>query len=76
MLTRTEQHSDISDLYERASICISDYASSLDHDCRLVRESRGTPKHVNIYGCVYDIDTDQLSVVVQDKRPRQPGRAA
>ena len=63
---KNEHHSDISDLYERASICISDYASSLDHDCRLVRESRGTPKHVNIYGCVYDIDTDQLSVVVQD----------
>src|SRR4029079_8563334 len=36
---KSEQHSDISDLYERASICISDYASSLDHDCRLVRES-------------------------------------
>src|SRR5690242_3006690 len=42
---KNEHHSDISDLYERASICISDYASSLDHDCRLVRASRGTPEH-------------------------------
>ena len=64
-----EHHADISDLYERASICISDYASSLKHDVRLVRESRGTPQHVNIYGYVYDINTDELSLVVEDKSP-------
>jgi carbonic anhydrase len=64
---RNEHSSDISDLYERASICISDYASSLAHDIRLVRKSKGTPKHVNIYGCVYNIDTGELSLVAQDK---------
>ena len=58
---------DISTLYERESICISDYATSLKHDTRLVRESGGTPKHVNIYGYVYNIDTDELSLVVEDK---------
>jgi carbonic anhydrase len=66
---RNEHHTDISDLYERASICISDYVSSLEHDIRLVRKSKGTPKHVNIYGYVYNIDTDELSLVVQDKGP-------
>ena len=64
-----EHHTDISHLYERASICISDYVSSLTHDVRLVRESKGTPKQVNIYGYVYDIDTDELSLVVEDKAP-------
>jgi carbonic anhydrase len=66
---RNEHHADISGLYERASICISDYVSSLGHDVRLVRESKGTPKHVNIYGYVYNIDTDELSLVVEDKGP-------
>ena len=66
---RNEHHTDISDLYERASICISDYVSSLEHDIRLVRESKGTPKHVNIYGYVYNIDTDELSLVVGDEDP-------
>ena len=35
---KNEHHTDISDLYEHASISISDYASSLGHDVRLVRE--------------------------------------
>src|SRR5262245_35509192 len=73
---RNEHHSDISDLYERASTCISNYAASLEHDIRLVRKSRGTPKHVDLYGYVYDIDTDELSLVVQDPGLRQPRHAA
>ena len=64
-----EHQTDISHLYERASICISDYVSSLQHDVRLLRESKGTPKQVNIYGYVYDIDTDELSLVIEDKAP-------
>ena len=64
-----EHQSDISDLYERESICISDYVSSLKHDVQLVRRSKGTPRRVNIYGYVYDINTDELSLVVEDKNP-------
>lgn len=64
---KNEHHTDISDLYEHASICISDYAASLQHDVRLVRESKGTPEQVNIYGYVYNIDTDELSLLVEDK---------
>jgi carbonic anhydrase len=61
-----EHDADISGLYERESICISDYVTSLKHDTRLVRESQGTPKHVSIFGYVYDIDTSELSLVVKD----------
>lgn len=63
-----EHDRDISDLYERESICITDYVTSLEHDTRLVRNSDGTPPHVNIYGCVYNIDTHELSRVVEDIR--------
>ncbi len=63
---------DISDLYPYESICISDYVASLEHDTRLIRESAGTPAHVDIYGYVYDIDTGELSQVVQDKTGTDP----
>ncbi len=62
-----EHDADISALYERESISISDFVTSLQHDTHLVRESKGTPQDVNIYGYLYDIDTNELSLVVEDK---------
>ncbi len=62
-----EHDADISALYERESISISDFVTSLQHDTRLVRGSKGTPQDVNIYGYVYDIDTNELSLVAEDK---------
>ena len=62
-----EHDTDISALYERESISISDFVTSLEHDTRLIRASDGTPQKVNIYGYVYDIDTDELSLVTEDK---------
>ena len=64
---KREHHADISELYGREDICIEDYASSLRRDTRLVRESRGTPKHANVYGYVYDINTEELTLVVEDR---------
>jgi carbonic anhydrase len=65
---RREHGADISALYPRDSICISDYVSSLTHDVRLVRECAGTPRHVRIYGYLYDIDCGTLTRVVEDRR--------
>ncbi len=62
-----EHDADISALYERESISISDFVTSLKHDTRLVRESKGTPQDVKIYGYIYDIDTNELSLVAEDK---------
>jgi carbonic anhydrase len=62
-----EQGSDISALYERESICIGDYVTSLTHDVRLVRASPGTPRHASVYGYVYDIDTHALTLVVEER---------
>ncbi len=64
-----EHDADISDIYDRESISISDYATSLQHDTRLMRESKGTPKNANIYGYLYDIDTEEVSLVVEDQGP-------
>ena len=62
-----EHDADISAIYERESISISDFVTSLQHDTRLVRESKGTPQDVNIYGYLYNIDTNELSLVAEDK---------
>jgi len=62
-----EQGTDISALYGRDNISIADYESSLKHDVRLLRESQGTPKGVNIYGCLFNIDTEELTPVVEDR---------
>ena len=64
---KKEQGADISTLYDRGNIAIADYESSLKRDTRLVRESHGTPKDVNIYGYLFNIDTDALSLVVEDR---------
>jgi len=61
-----EHHVDISKLYDRSSICIADYEASLKHDTALVRSHAGTPKHVDIFGYFYDIDTGTLIEVVRD----------
>ena len=62
-----EHDADITTLYERESISITDFVTSLKHDTRLVREAKGTPRDVNIYGYLYDIDTNELSLVTEDK---------
>ena len=73
---RREQGTDIGSLYPRDSICISDYLTSLRHDVHLMRTSAGTPRQVPIYGYMYDIDTEALSLVVEDKTaPTQRGSA-
>lgn len=62
-----EQGVDISTLYDRRNIAIANYESSLKHDTRLVRESKGTPKNINIYGYLFNIDTEALTLVVEDR---------
>lgn len=67
-----EHQADISVLYERGSICIEDYEASLKRDTALIRSHAGTPKHVNIFGYFYNIDTGALTEVVRDKAEAVP----
>lgn len=62
-----EQGADLSRLYERESLAIPDFVDSLRHDTQLVRRSAGTPKHVNVHGFVFDIDSGCLTRVVEDR---------
>ena len=64
---RHEHRADISALYDRGSICIEDYEASLRRDTALIRAHAGTPRHVNILGFFYDIDTGALTEVVNDR---------
>jgi carbonic anhydrase len=64
---KREQHTEISALYERGSICIEDYEASLKRDTALIRAHVGTPPHVNIFGYFYNIDTGELTEVVRDR---------
>ena len=63
---RHEHRTDISELYERSSICIEDYEESLRSDTELIRSHTGTPQHVDIFGYFYNIDTGALIEVVKD----------
>ena len=62
-----EHKADIAALYDRGSICIEDYEASLKRDTALIRAHAGTPRHVNIFGYFYDIDTGALTEVVRDE---------
>ncbi|MFJ8786942.1 carbonic anhydrase [Streptomyces sp. NPDC102476] len=63
---KEEQHSDISSLYDWDGISITDFEKSLNYDVSLIRNSLGIPKHLEIYGLFYDIDSGQLSELVRD----------
>jgi carbonic anhydrase len=64
---KQEHGVDISSLYQTTSICISDYEISLRGDVGLIRHSLGTARHINIYGCFYDIDSHTLIEVLRDE---------
>src|SRR6516225_7519648 len=71
-----EHHVDISGLYDHGSICIEDYEASLKRDTALIRTHAGTPRHVNILGLFYDIDTGSLTEVVTDRAPDENNNVA
>ena len=63
---QAEQGTDTSTAYEKDSLAIHDFRSSLKHDVNLVRASAGVPRTLNIYGYLFNIDTDEFTLVVED----------
>lgn len=57
---------DLHGIYQRESLTIDNFDRSLRHDVSLIRNAPGTPGHINIFGYVYDIDTEMLTKVVED----------
>ncbi|MEU8150598.1 carbonic anhydrase [Nonomuraea sp. NPDC048901] len=63
---KREQHTDISSVYDWDGIRIADFEKSLKYDVNLIRNSQGTPKHVEIHGLFYNVDSGELTEVVRD----------
>jgi carbonic anhydrase len=61
---RTEQGSDLSDTYDADSLAIGHLAASLRHDVDLLRRSPAIPATVKIFGMVFDIDTNEFTVLI------------
>jgi carbonic anhydrase len=63
---KDEYHRDISDLWQKEDLAISDFDVSLRHDVKLLRDSRGTPKKIKLYGFFYEINSGTLTEIVRD----------
>lgn len=63
-------HADISGLLDPKSIAIDGFENSLAYDIKLLRASPAVPKHVNLYGFFYDIDSGALVEVTKDTGTR------
>lgn len=62
---------DLSSLWEPGEIgTIKSFEDSLKLDVDLIRNSVGTPAHVNVYGYCYDIETGNLHLLAE--RPGDP----
>jgi carbonic anhydrase len=57
---------DISHEYDRNSLAIENFETSLKYDVELIRKAPGVPKHINISGYFYNIDNGELIEVVKD----------
>lgn len=66
-----EQGLDLSGAYTNETLTIHDFDRSLRHDVALVRAAPGTPRRINVFGYLYDIDTETLTKVVTDLGQRQ-----
>lgn len=61
-----EHHADISHIHANEDLSIDDFERSLKHDVALIRNAPGTPRHINIYGYLFDINAETLTRIVED----------
>ncbi len=61
---RTEQGSDLSDLYDSSSLAIGHLETTLDYDVDLLRRSPAVPATAKVFGMVFDIDSNEFTVLV------------
>lgn len=57
---------DLRGVFDEVSLTITDFETSLRQDVELIRAAPGTPKHIDLYGYVYDVDHETLTKVVED----------
>ncbi len=61
----THHHTDISGLWDHKDMAIEDYEKTIKHDVDLLDRSPLVPKHLNLYGFFYEINSGQLTEVVR-----------
>lgn len=61
---------DLHRAYDEASLTIEDFGQSLRYDVALLRAAPGVPRHIDLYGFAYDIDTDQLVKMIENPGAR------
>jgi carbonic anhydrase len=73
---QAEQGVDISPVYDQQSLAIHDFESSLAHDVKLLRHAEGIPKTMNIFGHLFNIETEEFTLVVENRPmiPKEPRR--
>ncbi|SHN45173.1 carbonic anhydrase [Chitinophaga sp. CF418] len=59
-------HVDISGMWAHEDMAIVDYEKTIRHDVELLRNNAIVPKHLNIYGFFYEINSGQLTEIVRD----------
>lgn len=63
---REEHHTDISPLFDPASVSISHFEESIRYDVELLRNSPAVPKNVKLYGFFFEINSQKLTEIVRD----------
>lgn len=59
-------HADISTMFDRDSLAITDFEKSIKYDIELLRSSPAVPNHVRLYGFFYEINSGKLTEVARD----------
>jgi carbonic anhydrase len=62
-----ERHgTDLATFYAREDLALSHFDESIKHDVELLRNSPVVPKHVNLYGYFYEINSGELTEIFHD----------
>lgn len=67
---KTDYHVDISGEYDHEHLSIPDFEHSLRHDVALLRDAPGVPKHLDIFGYVYDINSERVLRLAESRGVR------
>jgi carbonic anhydrase len=59
-------HADISTLFDHDSLSIPHFEDSIKYDVELLRSSPAVPKHMKLYGFLYEINSGTLTEIVRD----------
>ena len=68
LLSRFQDRYDanISNMFDRESLSIPHFEESVRYDVKLLRQSPAVPKHINLFGFFYEMNSGELIEIVRD----------